>query len=80
MKILGLAEGFRLKNARFPFEAIPPNTRDGGRMSLHQGGFVDTQTGEWWGFSMMDYNSIGRLTCLSPITWKDGWPYFGAAG
>ena len=76
----GLAEGFRLKNARFPFEAIPPNTRDGGRMSLHQGGFVDTQTGEWWGFSMMDYNSIGRLTCLSPITWKDGWPYFGLPG
>ena len=29
---------------------------------------------------MMDYNSVGRLTCLSPITWQDGWPYFGLPG
>ena len=29
---------------------------------------------------MMDYNSVGRLTCLSPVTWQDGWPYFGLPG
>jgi hypothetical protein len=29
---------------------------------------------------MMDFNSVGRLTDLSPITWKDGWPYFGLPG
>jgi hypothetical protein len=29
---------------------------------------------------MMDYNCLGRLTCLSPVTWKDGWPYFGLPG
>jgi hypothetical protein len=29
---------------------------------------------------MMDHNSIGRLTALSPVTWKDGWPYFGLPG
>lgn len=76
----GLAEGFRLGNSRDSFDVIPQNTRDGGRMSMHQGGIVSTQTGEWWGFSMMDYNSVGRLTCLSPVTWKDGWPYFGLPG
>lgn len=78
----GLAEGFRLRNDRKgpPFEVVPPNTRDGGRMSLHQGGLVQTPTGEWWGFSMMDYNSVGRLTCLSPVTWTNGWPYFGLPG
>lgn len=76
----GLAEGYRLGNSRDSFDVIPPNTRDGGRMSLHQGGIVSTQTGEWWGFSMMDYNSVGRLTCLSPVTWNDGWPYFGLTG
>lgn len=76
----GLAEGYRLWNTRFPLNPVPPNTRDGGRMSLHQGGIVDTPRGEWWGFSMMDYNSVGRLTALSPITWKDGWPYFGLPG
>jgi lysophospholipase L1-like esterase len=26
---------------------------------------------------MMDANSVGRLTALSPVTWSDGWPYFG---
>jgi xylan 1,4-beta-xylosidase len=41
---------------------------------------VQTPAGEWWGFSMMDANAIGRLTALSPVTWKDGWPYFGLPG
>jgi hypothetical protein len=47
---------------------------------MHQGGIVNTPAGEWWGFSMMDFNSLGRLTGLSPVTWKDGWPYFGLPG
>jgi ABC-type transporter Mla MlaB component len=47
---------------------------------MHQGGIVQTQKGEWVGFSMMDANSVGRLTCLSPITWHKGWPYFGLPG
>ena len=77
----GIGEGYRLQRGpRPPFNVIPPNTIPGGHMSLHQGGIVDTLTGEWWGFSMMDYNSVGRLTCLSPITWQDGWPYFGLPG
>jgi beta-xylosidase len=76
----GLAEGYRLRNRAAPFDVVPPNTVDGGRMSLHQGGIVDTPAGEWWGFSMMDFNSVGRLTALSPVTWRDGWPYFGLPG
>ena len=47
---------------------------------MHQGGIVQTPSGEWWGLSMMDHNSVGRLTCLSPVTWRDGWPYFGLPG
>lgn len=47
---------------------------------LHQGGIVDLPNGDWWGFSMMDMKSVGRLTYLSPVTWKDGWPYFGVEG
>lgn len=44
---------------------------------LHQGGIVDLPNGDWWGFSMQDFRSVGRTTCISPITWVDGWPYFG---
>ena len=77
----GLAEGYRLRGrAEHPFNVSDRNTRDGGRMSMHQGGIVSTPSDQWWGFSMMDYNSVGRLTCLSPVTWKDGWPYYGLPG
>jgi len=69
-----------LRDQEPPFELTPadPSSRD--RLSLHQGGIVETPEGEWWGFSMYDANSIGRLTALSPITWKDGWPWFGLPG
>jgi hypothetical protein len=78
----GLAYGYRLRNERAgpPFVVNPPDTTDGGRLDLHQGGLVQTTTGEWWGFSMMDNNSLGRTTSLSPITWTNGWPYFGLLG
>ena len=82
----GFAQGYRIAPVprggllRAPFKITPPNPNAAGRLAIHQGGIVDTPTGEWWGFSMMDANSIGRLTCLSPVTWKDGWPYFGLPG
>jgi len=77
----GLPEGNRLwKTVGPPFTLTPGNPASRGRMSLHQGGIVATPAGEWWGFSMMDANSVGRLTCLSPVTWRDGWPYFGLPG
>ena len=78
----GIPEGNRLvrDKAGVPYTLRTPDPKAVGRMSLHQGGLVDTPKGEWWGFSMMDYNSIGRLTCLSPVTWQDGWPYFGLPG
>ncbi len=82
----GLMEGYKIKGAGIPFtlsphfDIVPPNPAANGRLNLHQGGIVDTPGGEWWGWSMMDYNSLGRLTCLSPITWHEGWPYFGLPG
>jgi beta-xylosidase len=59
---------------------VPGDPSARGRLSLHQGGIVETPGGQWWGFSMMDANSVGRMTALSPVTWKDGWPYFGLPG
>jgi xylan 1,4-beta-xylosidase len=79
----GLAQGNRLgdmRGAKPPYDIRPGNPGVAGKMSLHQGGIVQTPLGEWWGFSMMDFNSVGRLTALSPVTWKDGWPYFGLPG
>ena len=76
----GLQMGYRLRGAAPPFVVTPPDPSSHGHLSMHQGGIVDTPAGEWWGLSMMDANSIGRLTALSPVTWKDGWPYYGLPG
>lgn len=76
----GLVKGHRANGKQPPFQIAPPDPKLRGWGSLHQGGIVQTPAGEWWGFSMYDANSIGRLTALSPVTWKDGWPYFGLPG
>jgi beta-xylosidase len=80
---LGIGLGYRLRDGRRvspPFEITPPNAGPAFGLTLHQGGIIETPSGEWWGYSMQDHNSIGRLTNLSPVTWKDGWPYFGLPG
>jgi beta-xylosidase len=80
---LGIGQGYRPRNNRTenpPFELNPPDLSKSHDLDLHQGGIIETQTGEWWGFSMQDHNSVGRLTALSPVTWENGWPYFGLPG
>ncbi|WP_298578003.1 glycoside hydrolase 43 family protein [uncultured Luteimonas sp.] len=62
------------------FSAHRPAGNALGAVPLHQGGIVQLANGDWWGFSMMDLKSIGRTTFLSPVTWHEGWPYFGLAG
>lgn len=64
----------------FKFKLTPDADSYFGAVPLHQGGIVDLPNGDWWGFSMMDFRSVGRTTFLSPVTWKDGWPYFGIEG
>jgi beta-xylosidase len=76
----GMAAGPRLNMPKPPFELSPPGPVAKHNLAMHQGGIIHTPQGEWWGFSMMDFNSVGRLTSLSPITWKDGWPWFGLPG
>lgn len=79
---LGIGTGWRIpySEKEKQFKVFPPPENHVGCITLHQGGIVQTQSGEWWGFSMMDHNSVGRLLCLSPITWENSWPYFGLPG
>ena len=62
------------------FKLTEPGGAAVGAVALHQGGIVDLPNGDWWGFSMMDFRSVGRTTALSPVTWQNGWPYFGLPG
>lgn len=43
--------------------------------TLHQGGLVQTKSGEWWTVIFQDRGKHGRLPFLLPVEWKDGWPY-----
>jgi xylan 1,4-beta-xylosidase len=53
--------------------------RDRG-LTLHQGGMVDTPSGEWWSVIMQDHGSIGRMVALVPITWDNDYPIIGLPG
>ena len=72
----------RSKNIYGPYEhkvivddasSYPPN-------GLHQGGMVQLKNGDWWFVIMQDRGSIGRVPCLLPVKWVDGWPMLGDNG
>lgn len=57
-----------------PWETKPSiDDKTGG----HQGAIVDMPDGGWYGFVMVDAGAIGRMTNISPIFWKDDWPWWG---
>ena len=57
-----------------PWETKPSiDDKTGG----HQGAMVDMPDGSWYGFVMVDAGAIGRMTNISPIFWKDDWPWWG---
>ncbi len=43
----------------------------------HQGGLVDTQTGESWFLHFQDKDAYGRIVHLEPVKWVAGWPMMG---
>jgi hypothetical protein len=56
---------------------VRPNDRG---LTLHQGGMVDTPSGEWWSIIMSDHGSAGRMVALVPITWDHDFPLMGLPG
>jgi xylan 1,4-beta-xylosidase len=72
--------GMKVPEPGATFRMSEPGGNQLGAVPMHQGGIVDLPNGDWWGFSMLDFRSVGRTTALSPVTWHDGWPYFGLPG
>jgi beta-xylosidase len=62
------------------FTITPSDPNSGGGLTLHQGGIVDTPTGECWGIIRQDHGSIGRMVALVPITWDNNFPIIGLPG
>jgi beta-xylosidase len=44
----------------------------------HQGGWVETQTGESWFIHFQDKGAYGRIVHLQPVKWANDWPVIGA--
>jgi beta-xylosidase len=65
-------------NQTFTITRSDPNA--GGGMTLHQGGIVDTPSGEWWSIIMQDHGSIGRMVALVHVTWDNNFPIIGLPG
>ena len=45
-----------------------------------QGGIVDTPEGDWYALLFQDHGGVGRVPCLQPVEWTDGWPMMGENG
>ncbi|GAB6120062.1 glycoside hydrolase family 43 protein [Dysgonomonas termitidis] len=75
---MGWQIALRSKNIYGPYEV--KRVLDQGNTSIngpHQGGLVETQTGESWFIHFQDKGPYGRIIHLQPVTWKDGWPVMG---
>jgi beta-xylosidase len=78
----GVAHGtqavFRAKNIAGPYEYRSVLAQGAtGVNGPHQGGLVDTPTGQWWFIHFQDQGPYGRVDWLEPVTWQDGWPQMG---
>lgn len=69
----------RSRNIYGPYEA--KKVLEQGNTNIngpHQGGLVETQTGEWWFIHFQDREAYGRLVLLQPAKWlSNDWPVMG---
>ena len=69
----------KANRSAFPAAHLRAPANDRG-IWLHQGGIVDTPSGQWWCIIMSDHGSAGRMSSLVPITWDNGFPLIGLPG
>jgi beta-xylosidase len=68
----------RSKNIYGPYE--DRIVMDRGRTEIngpHQGGWVETVSGESWFIHFQDRSAYGRVVHLQPMKWVDDWPVIG---
>ena len=68
----------RSKNIYGPYEAKIVMAQ--GKTNIngpHQGGWVETATGENWFLNFQDKGAYGRVVHLNPVEWINDWPVIG---
>ena len=73
---------WRSKDIWGPYEAkvVLQGTLGGRGDGIAQGPLIDTQYGDWYAIQFQDHGAVGRIPCLQPVTWVDGWPIMGENG
>ncbi|MBB3187957.1 beta-xylosidase [Microbacter margulisiae] len=68
----------RSKNIYGPYERhVVMNQGKSDIVSPHQGGWVETKTGQSWFLHFAQPTTYGRLVYLEPMKWVNGWPIIG---
>lgn len=78
----GVVDGWQLamrsKNIYGPYEPKIVMAQGGTDINgPHQGGWVDTKSGESWFVHFQDRGAYGRVIHLNPMTWVNDWPVIG---
>ena len=72
---------FRSDNITGPYEQRIILSDDLGfaHHGVAQGGIWKAANNEWYAMLFQDHEGVGRIPCLMPCTWVDGWPMLGDA-
>ena len=73
---------WRSKSIEGPYESkvVLQGTLGGRSDGIAQGPLVDTPAGDWYAIQFQDHGAVGRIPCIQPVTWADGWPMMGEDG
>jgi beta-xylosidase len=70
----------RSRKIEGPYEYKSVLNPGNGLRGPHQGGYVETPSGQGWFIHFNSTGAFGRITHLQPVTWKDDWPVMGTDG
>ena len=74
----GWQTALRSRNVYGPYEEKIVMMQGESRVNgPHQGGWVDTPSGEDWFVHFQDVGNAGRIIHLQPMTWQNDWPVIG---
>ncbi|MHA4868890.1 glycoside hydrolase family 43 protein [Duganella sp. PWIR1] len=62
-----------------PYETHLALKPGNGLKGPHQGGYVETPSGQGWFLHFNSTGAFGRIAHLQPVVWKDDWPIMGDA-
>ncbi|GGX86850.1 family 43 glycosylhydrolase [Massilia dura] len=70
----------RARSIHGPYEHRTVLNPGNGLNGPHQGGYVETPSGEGWFVHFNSTGAFGRIAHLQPVVWENDWPVMGDGG